>query len=78
MSDSDESNFADGGWIQWFCNLEDHNFFCEVDPDFIRDGFNLYGLKKQFQHYNESLSMILDPEPPEDDDLDDSKFLEIY
>lgn len=19
------------GWISWFCNLEDHQFFCKVD-----------------------------------------------
>lgn len=51
MSESDESNYTEGGWIQWFCNLEDHHFFCEVDVDYIRDNFNLYGLKKLFSHY---------------------------
>ena len=51
MSESEESNYSEGGWIPWFCNLEDHHFFCEVDMDYIKDSFNLYGLKKLFSHY---------------------------
>lgn len=30
---SEESDFSDDspvGWIQWFCSLEDHQFFCEI------------------------------------------------
>ena len=34
--ETEESNFTDGGWIQWFCSIDDHNFFCEVDEDYIR------------------------------------------
>ena len=42
---SEDSQFSEeGGWIQWFCSLEDHFFFCEVDVDYIRDSFNLYGI----------------------------------
>lgn len=37
---------SSGGWIQWFCELEGHEFFAEVDDDFVRDSFNLYGLKQ--------------------------------
>ena len=29
------------GWIQWFLNLEDHEFFVEVDKEFIEDKMNL-------------------------------------
>jgi casein kinase II subunit beta len=25
---SDMSDEVSGGWIQWFCSLEDHHFFC--------------------------------------------------
>lgn len=30
--DDEEETSADseGGWIQWFCRLEGHEFFCEV------------------------------------------------
>ena len=78
MSESETTSFSDGGWIQWFCSLEDHDFFCEIDIEYIRDSFNLYGLKKLFSHYNEALNMILDPESPEDEDLEDQRFLDIY
>jgi len=83
----DESQYSEGGWIQWFCSLEDHNFFCEVDEEYIRDNFNLYGLRQKFTHYkssneyrvityllnSEALEMILSPECPDDEDLEDEK-----
>lgn len=78
MSETEESNYTEGGWIQWFCSIEDHLFFCEVDDDYIRDSFNLYGLKKMFTRYNDALEMILDPEVPDDEELEDEKFLDLY
>ena len=50
-SESEYSSDEAAGWIQWFCNLEDHQFFCEVDDEFIRDSFNLYGIKQKFNNY---------------------------
>lgn len=58
-----------------------------MDDDFIRDSFNLYGLKSKFNfykysptliYYSEALEMILSSETPDDDDLEDERFLEIY
>ncbi len=84
--ETEESNFTDGGWIQWFCSIDDHGFFCEVDEDYIRgknhpfglyltylDSFHLYGLKKMFNRFNDALEMILDPECPDDEELEDEK-----
>lgn len=52
MSESDSYSSEESyGWISWFCNLEDHQFFCKVDEEYIRDSFNLYGLKQMFDHY---------------------------
>ena len=31
---SEESDFSDDSpttWIQWFCGLDDHQFFCEIN-----------------------------------------------
>ena len=43
ISDDDSSP---NGWIKWFCSLEGHDFLVEVEEDFVKDSFNLYGLKK--------------------------------
>ena len=73
--------------MAWFCGLEDHQFLCEVDEEFIRDNFNLYGLKPKFNfykyfepklYYSEALEMILSSEVPDDEDLEDERFLEVY
>lgn len=45
---SDE-NVGPGGWIQWFCSLEGHDFLLEIEEEYIKDFFNLYGLKKRFK-----------------------------
>jgi casein kinase II subunit beta len=58
---SDEMNIEGGvngaggnrlGWINWFCALEGHEFLVEIDEDFIRDPFNIYGLQTAFPNSN--------------------------
>lgn len=40
--------------------LRNHEFFCEVDPAFVQDRFNLYGLKEVVGPlYGEAMTMIL-------------------
>lgn len=46
-----EDSESSGGWISWFCNLEGHEFFCEIDEEYIKDSFNLYGLKQLIPKY---------------------------
>lgn len=51
---SEESDFSDDvllNWIQWFCALDDHVFMCEINEDYIKQPFNLYGLKKKVKHF---------------------------
>lgn len=74
MSESSDYSSEDSeGWISWFCSLEDHQFFCQVDEDYITDNFNLYGIKQNFNHYNDALEMILSPDPPEGEELEDER-----
>jgi len=53
-NDSDSNNNFDtmsnddmepGGWIQWFWSLEGHDFLLEIEEEYIKDNFNLFGLK---------------------------------
>ena len=76
MFDSESS--SDGGWIQWFCDLEGHEFFVEVEIDYIKDTFNLYGLKERIPKFNGAMKMILSSDSPDSEDLNDQSFLEVY
>ncbi|KWU42160.1 hypothetical protein RHOSPDRAFT_7961, partial [Rhodotorula sp. JG-1b] len=51
-------------WINWFCSLPGHEYFCE---DFIEDDFNLTGLLQLVPFYKEAMEMILDVEAEEDE-----------
>ena len=75
---SDDSDYIRENWIDWFCSIEDHFFFAKVDTDYIEDRFNLHGLEEEFKHYHEALNMILNEEIPDDSDLNDQQFLQIY
>uniref|UniRef100_A0A0G4HXQ7 Casein kinase II subunit beta n=1 Tax=Chromera velia CCMP2878 TaxID=1169474 RepID=A0A0G4HXQ7_9ALVE len=77
-SDEDEDASIGPGWIQWFCSLEGHEFFCEVDEEFLRDNFNLHGLRGRIRLYDQALDMVLKSEPPDDDEQTDPTFMEIY
>lgn len=61
MSDSSSSG-SDGEetWIHWFCGLDGHEVFCEVDRSYIEDGFNLFGLRHWVPNINDCLDVILD------------------
>mmetsp|Transcript_64243 Transcript_64243/g.147928 ORF Transcript_64243/g.147928 Transcript_64243/m.147928 type:complete len:244 (-) Transcript_64243:174-905(-) len=77
--DSDASEFSsDGGWIAWFSSLKGHEFLAEVDEEYIRDSFNLYGLRPRVTHYDNALEMILSDDAPDHSDLEDRHFQEVY
>jgi casein kinase II subunit beta len=77
-SEEEEEFSGEGGWIQRFCGLKGHDFFAEVEEEYIRDNFNLYGLRGRIQYYDHALEMTLSTEAPDEDDLADTEFLEIY
>ena len=57
------------GWIQWYSSLEDHEFLVEVDADYVKDKFNLIGIRETItgttkEKFNESLKLILSKKVP--------------
>jgi casein kinase II subunit beta len=72
-------NDIDGGsagWIHWYCTLEGHEYLVEVDEEFIKDPFNLYGLSGSFAQMSKDkmkhlVKMILSPTSPNEEDLAD-------
>ena len=86
QSSSSESESEDSGseksetdsWISWFISQPGNEYLLEIDEDYIRDSFNLYGLRPLFQYYEHALEMILDPDAPNDEDLRDHNYTEIF
>jgi casein kinase II subunit beta len=78
MSSVEESSSQSFSWIEWYCGLEDHDFYCKVDREYIEDPFNLYGLKKNFLNYDEALQMIINDDIPTSKDHDDQNYMNVY
>jgi hypothetical protein len=55
VNDSDDkdlyNSISDGGWIQWFCQLEGNEFLAELDEEFLRSRTNLFGIGKKVNNY---------------------------
>ena len=63
------------GWIIWFCNLKDNEFFCVVDPEWIQNRFNTYGLQYQFSNFDQLINLILCPSEPSIKQLQDENYV---
>ncbi|KAI8809173.1 casein kinase II, regulatory subunit [Cladochytrium replicatum] len=61
-------------WIEWFQSLKGHEFFCDVDSEYILDRFNLTGLNLEVPHYLLAFDLITDAL---EDDLDDELRAEV-
>jgi hypothetical protein len=82
VNDSDDNevynDISEGGWIQWFCQLEGNEFFAEIDEEFIRNRWNIYGINKLVKNYKYNFSnnlirilleLILSPDAPSEEIL---------
>ena len=58
-SSSDESSCS-RYWVESFLSRKGHEYFCEVDEEYIVDRFNLTGLNSEVPHFSKALELILD------------------
>lgn len=47
-------------WLDWFLSQKGHEYFCEIDEEYILDRFNLTGLNTEVQYYNMAMDLITD------------------
>ncbi|KKA27251.1 hypothetical protein TD95_003182 [Thielaviopsis punctulata] len=60
-------------WRDWFISMRGHEYFCEIDEDYLTDRFNLTGLNTEVQYYQYALDLITDVFDLEcDDDMRDA------
>ena len=75
---NDEEDTSEGGWVQWYCSLEGHEFLAEISDEFLHDNSNFYGLKSKVPNYLDALAQIVSGVTPNEQDLQDEQFLEQY
>jgi len=78
FSDEEDDCPNESGWIPWFCRMDEHDFLVEIDEEYVRDNFNLYGLKARVENYDRALRMILSSTQPDADDFRDVEFRKVY
>ncbi|TGZ85231.1 casein kinase II, regulatory subunit [Ascodesmis nigricans] len=55
-TDSDYASY----WRDWFISTRGHEYFCEIDEDYLTDRFNLTGLQPEVHYYQYALDLITD------------------
>ncbi|KAH0603874.1 uncharacterized protein H6S33_007533 [Morchella sextelata] len=55
-TDSDYNNY----WRDWFISARGHEYFCEIDEEYLTDRFNLTGLQQEVQYYQYALDLVTD------------------
>ena len=73
MSETDDPTPIGEGWIPWFCNLQDNDFYCEIDLDFFQDPSSLFGLASVHpDDFYEIIERITSRETPDANNEDES------
>lgn len=47
-------------WRDWFLAARGHEYFCEIDEEYLTDRFNLTGLQSEVTYYNHALDLVTD------------------
>ena len=70
-------------WLQWYLALEDHDFFVEIEREYIMDKINLVKIREQGgsqlskNRFKNAIRLILSSKVPSEVDLQNPQFLEL-
>ena len=73
--DSSSDASSKDSWIERFLSLDGNEFMCDVDEEYIKDNFNLYGLRETVNDFRHALKIILDRYDTTASDSDDPDFV---
>ena len=73
-----ENSSSEGGWVQWFCSLEGHDYLAEVTEEFLRDKSNLFGLSSKIPNFPDAFYQLVSGGIPDEEDLQNEQYLELY
>lgn len=59
QSDEEEESTTPVSFISWITSRPGTNWLCEVEPAWIEDRFNLYGLDAVFPHFRQCIEILL-------------------
>lgn len=59
MDDTDSSDYMDM-WIDLFLGKKGNEYFCDIDPEYITDRFNLINLQKTVAKFTQVIQYIVD------------------
>ena len=76
--EEEESSLSEVHWVQWFCSLEGHDFLAEITLDYLKDRSNFSGIPSKIPNFEEAYTHILNGGVPDEDDLQNEKYLELY
>lgn len=60
MDDATDSSEYAQMWIDLFLGRKGHEYFCDVDPEYITDRFNLINLQKTVSKFSQVVQYIVD------------------
>lgn len=72
-------------WMQWYLALEDHDFFVEIEREYIMAKLNLVKIREQSgnppplskNRFKNAIRLILSTKVPSEEDLQNPQFLEL-
>lgn len=51
---------SEDDWIEWFLQTKGNEYFCDIDPEFVVDRFNLTGLNVEVSKMQSAIDIITD------------------